>query len=205
VSFFLNYSVVELGELASSVSRLLTACLGAKLGGRKLEFDDHDRLLLDSAIGLVEDVQAGLNFLAAREMTSPGAEKITLFNCVVQAVLNKRLGADNKELQTVKDLQAYFDAIGSALKKTRQSGFISVTGRQLELVQRFFFELGNTLPFEQTEDGTKLTIAMEEVLLRELKRVAQEEGVPVHKLVSEIILDHLNSAKTAAKTVARAG
>ena len=199
MSFFSNYSVVELGELASSVSRLLTACLGARRGGRNLEFDDHDRLLLDSAIGLVEDVQTGLNFLAAREMRSPGTDKITLFNCVVQAVLNKPLGTDNKELQTVKDLQEYFDVIGSALKKTSLAGLTSVTGRSLGLAQRFFFELGNTLPFEQTEDGTKLTIAMEEVLLRELKRVAQEEGIPVHKLVSEIILEHLNSAKTAAK------
>jgi hypothetical protein len=205
VGVFLNYSVVELGELASSVSRLMTACLGAKRGGRKLEFDDHDRLLLDSAIDLVGDVQAGLNFLAAQEMRSPGADKITVFNCVVQAVLNKRLGADNKELQTVKDLQTYFGAIESALKTTSLSGLTSVAGRQLELVQRFFFELGNTLPFEQTEDGTRLTISMEEVLLRELKRVAQEEGIPVHKLVSEIILDHLSSAKTAAKTAAKAG
>ena len=79
------------------------------------------------------------------------------------------------------------------------SGPSGVPERQIELAQRFFFELANTLPFEQHEDGTRLTISMEEVLLRELKRVAQVEGIPVHKLVSEIIISHLGGNKEAAK------
>jgi predicted DNA binding CopG/RHH family protein len=197
--FFLDSCVVELGELASSVSRLLTACLGSKRAHRTLELDQHDQFLLDNAVGLVGDVLTGLNFLAAREVVSPGPEKITLFNCVVQAVSHKPLGSGNNELRTVKDLQTYFEAIGSILKKMRVSGSDSVTETQMDLAQRFFFELANTLPFEQHEDGTRLTISMEEVLLRELKRVAQEEGIPVHKLVSEIILSHLGSSNTVAK------
>ena len=196
--FFLDSCVVELGELASSVSRLLTACLGSKRAGRMLTIDQHDQFLLDNAIGLIGDVLTGLKFLAAREVVSPGPEKITLFNCVVQAVLNKPLGNGN-ELRTVKDLQTYFETIGSILKKARVSGPGSVTERQMELAQRFFLELANTLPFEQHEDGTRLTISMEEVLLRELKRVAQVEGIPVHKLVSEIIISHLGSNKAAAE------
>jgi len=199
MSFFLDTCVVELGELASSVSRLLTACLGSKRAGRMLKFDQHDHFLLDNAIGLVGDVLTGLNFLAAREVVSPGPEKITLFNCVVQAVLQKRLGSGNNELLTVKDLQTYFEAIGSILKKMRVSGSGSVTETQIDRAQRFFFELADTLPFEQHDDETRLTISMEEVLLRELKRVAQEEGIPVHKLVSGIILSHLGSSNTAAK------
>jgi predicted DNA binding CopG/RHH family protein len=198
MSFFLDSCIVELGDLSSSVSRLLTACLGSKRASRILELDQHDQFLLDNAIALVEDVLKGLHFLAAREVVSPGPEKITLFNCVVQAVLNKPLDRTNG-LRTVKDLQTYFEAIESILKKTRVSGPGSVTERQTALARRFFFELANTLPFEQHEDGTRLTISMEEVLLRELKRAAQEEGIPVHKLVSEIILSHLGSNKAAAK------
>jgi len=45
-----------------------------------------------------------------------------------------------------------------------------------------------------------MTIAMDEVLLRELKRVAQEEGIPVHKLVAEIIVSHLGGSKATATT-----
>ena len=66
------------------------------------------------------------------------------------------------------------------------------------MAQLFFLELANLLPFEQLDDETKVTITMEEVLLRELKRVAQEEGLPVHKLVADIILSHLNDSKAAA-------
>ena len=45
-----------------------------------LDIDQHDQFLLDNVIGLVGDVLTGLNFLAAREVVSPGAEKITLVN-----------------------------------------------------------------------------------------------------------------------------
>ena len=198
MSFFLDSCIVELGDLSSSVSRLLTACLGSKRASRMLDLDQQDQFVLDNAIALAKDVLTGLHFLAAREVVSPGPEKITIFNCVVQAVLNKPLGNGN-ELRTVTDLQTYFEAVESILRKVRVSGLGSVTERQIELAQRFFFELANTLPFEQHEDGTRLTISMEEVLLRELKRVAQEEGIPVHKLVSEIVLSHLGSNKAAAK------
>jgi predicted DNA binding CopG/RHH family protein len=53
---------------------------------------------------------------------------------------------------------------------------------------------------QPSEDETKMTIAMDEVLLRELKGVAQEEGIPVHKLVAEIILSHLGGSKATATT-----
>ncbi len=198
MSFLLDTWVVELGELASSVSRLLTACLGSKRACRMLELDQQDQFLLDNAVGLVADVLTGLNLLAAGEVVSTEAEKTTLFNCVVQAVSNKRL-ANGSQLKTVKDYQAYFQSIESILKKMGVSGLKDVTERQIDLAQRFFLELANTLPFEQQEDGTRLTISMDETLLRELKRVAQEEGIPVHKLVSEIILDHLGSSNAASR------
>ena len=187
----------ELGELATSVARFLTACLGAKRAGRLLEFDSHDQFLLDNATGLVEDVLAGLHFLAGKDAPGTGTDKIALCNCVVQTVLNKQMGTD-KDLTTVTDLHAYFQAVASVLIQVRESGTITVTEPQLALAQRFFLELGNTLPFEQRDDETRMTIAMEEVLLRELKRVAQEEGIPVHRLVADIILSHLNGSKTPA-------
>ncbi len=198
MSFLLDTWVVELGELASSVSRLLTACLGSKRECRMLELDQQDQFLLDNAVSLVADVLTGLDFLAAGQVVPTEAEKTTLFNCVVQAVSNKRL-ANGNQLRTVKDYQAYFQSIESILKKMAVSGLKDVTERQIDLAQRFFLELANTLPFEQQEDGTRLTISMDEVLLRELKRVAQEEGIPVHKLVSEIVLDHLGSTKAASR------
>ncbi len=49
---------------------------------------------------------------------------------------------------------------------------------------------------ENTE--TRVTIAMEETLLRDLKRVARKEGIPVPKLLAETILDHLEGSKTSA-------
>jgi predicted DNA binding CopG/RHH family protein len=198
MSFFLSDWIVELGELASLVSRLLTACLGSKRACRALVLDEHDQFLLDNAISLVGDVLSGLNCLAAGELMSAGAEKNTLFNCVVQAVSNKRLGNGN-ELRTVMDHHKYFQSIEWILKKMRVAGLKDVTERQIDLAQRFFLELANTLPFEDQEDGTRLTISMDEVLLRELKRAAQAEGLPVHKLVSEIILDHLAGDKAVSR------
>jgi predicted DNA binding CopG/RHH family protein len=190
-------SAAELGELASSVSRLLTACLGSKRAGRLLALSPHDQFLLDNATGLVEDVLAGLHFLAGKDAPGTGTDKIALCNYVVQTVLNKQMGTD-KDLRTTQDLQSYFQAVASVLIKVRESGTITVTEPQLALAQRFFLELANTLPFEQRDDETRITIAMEEVLLRELKRVAQEEGVPVPRLVAEIILSHLAGSKASA-------
>jgi predicted DNA binding CopG/RHH family protein len=193
-----EYSAVELGELASSASRLLTACLGAKHGGRLLALDSHDQFLLDQATRMVENVLTGLRFLAAHDLASPGPDGIMLCNCVVQTLLNQDMGT-GKELKTMQDLQAYFEGIALVLRKVRASGTLEVAGRQLALAQRFFLELANTLPFEQSDDETRVTIAMEEALLRELKRVAQKEGMPVPKLVAEIILSHLNGGKETEK------
>ena len=192
-----DYSAVELGELASSASRLLTACLGAKQGGRPLALDPHDQFLLENVTRVVEDALAGLRFLASQDRLSPGPDKIMLCNCMIQTVLNKQMGTGN-ELRTIQDLQSYFEGIASVLTKARASGTVDVTERQLAIAQLFFLELANTLPFEQLDDETKVTITMEEVLLRELKRVAQEEGIPVHKLVADIILGHLNGSKASA-------
>jgi hypothetical protein len=197
VSLISDDSATELGELASSASRLLTACLGSKQTGRLLEFDSHDQFLLDNATGLVEDVLAGLYFLAGKDAPETGTDKIALCNYVVQTLLSKQVGTD-KDLRTATDLQAYFQTVASALIKVRESGTIAVTVEQLALAQRFFLELGDTLPFELRDDETRMTIAMEEVLLRELKQVAQEEGIPVHRLVADIILSHLNSSKATA-------
>ena len=191
------YSAVELGELASSVSRLLTACLGAKQAGRPLVLDLHDQFLLDHATRVVEHALTGLHFLVAQDLPSPGPDKIMLCNYIVQTVLNKEMGT-SKELRTMQDLQAYFEGIALVLRKARESGPSEVAGRQLAIAQRFFLELADTLPFEQRDDETRVTIAMEEALLRELKRVAQEEGIPVPKLVAEIILGHLNGSKASA-------
>jgi hypothetical protein len=46
-----------------------------------------------------------------------------------------------------------------------------------------------------------MSITMEEVLLRGLKRVAQEEGPSVHKLVVDIILSHLNRSKAMVGSI----
>ena len=197
-----DYSAVELGELASSVSRLLMACLGAKQGGRLLALDANDHFLLDNAKQLVEDGLTALHFLVAKDRLAPGTDKITLCNCMVQTVLNKQMGT-GRELSTIQDLQSYFEGIASVLAKARESGIETVTERQLAIAQLFFLELANRLPFEQRDDETKVTITMEEVLLRELKRVAQEEGVPVHKLVADIILGHLNGSKATAAAGSR--
>jgi hypothetical protein len=102
------------------------------------------------------------------------------------------------------DLQAYFQTVASVLIEVGASGTIAVTEGQLALAQPFFLELRDMLPFEQRDDETRMTIAMEEVLLRELKRVAQEEATPVHRLVADIILSHLNGTKvTATKSSAK--
>jgi predicted DNA binding CopG/RHH family protein len=138
----------------------------------------------------------GSIFFAAEDRLSPGIDKIRLCNCMVQTVLNKQMGT-GKELRTIQDLQS-FEGIASVLGKARESGTVDVTRRQLGITQQFFLELANTLPSEQPDDETRVTIAMEESLLRELKRVAQVEGIPVHKLVADIILGHLNGSKASA-------
>ncbi len=108
VSSFSEYSAVELGELASSASRLLTACLGAKQGGKPLALDPHDQFLLDSATRVVEDALTGLHFLAAKDRLSPGADKIMLCNFLVRMVMHKKMGTGT-ELRAIKDIKAYFE------------------------------------------------------------------------------------------------
>ncbi len=128
-----SYSAVELGELASSVSRLLTACLGAQQAGRPLVLDRHDQFLLDHAIRIVEDTLTGLHFLAAEDLLSPGPDRIILCNCIVQTLLNKEMGT-GKELRTLQDLQPYFQGIAWVLRKARAgiSSFLH-TGATSEL------------------------------------------------------------------------
>ncbi len=113
-----SYAAVELGELASSVSRLLAACLGPQQAGRPLALDPHDQFLLDHAIRVVEDTLTGLHFLAAQDLLSPGPDKIMLCNCIVQTLLNKEMGT-GKELRTLQDLQAYFQGIAWVLREAR--------------------------------------------------------------------------------------
>ncbi|MBP1729710.1 MAG: hypothetical protein H6Q55_139 [Deltaproteobacteria bacterium] len=189
-----EYSALELGELASSVSRLLMACSGAKQGHRQLVMDPHDQFLLQNATQVVEDTLNGLQFLAAGDRLAPRSDKIMLCNFLVRMVMHKEMGTGT-ELRSIKDIKVYFEGLLSVLRKARDPVTNAVTERELAIAQRFFLELASALPMQPSEDETKMTIAMDEVLLRELKRVAQEEGIPVHRLVAEIILSHLNNSK----------
>ncbi len=168
--------------------------MGAQRAG-KFGLDSHDEFLLEEASQLVEDVLTGLR--AAHDLSSPGPYGVMLCNCVVQTVLNKDMGTD-KQLKTVQDLKAYFQSIALVLRNMGRPSAREITGQQLALAQRFFLEFANTLPFEQSDDETRVTIAMEETLLRELKRAAQHEGIPVPQLVAEIILDHLKGSQASA-------
>jgi len=194
----LRYSMVELQDLASSVSRLLTAYLGAMENRRHLRLDQHDLFLLQSAQEIVQDVLAGLKFLSSAELASPEPGKLSIFNWVVQTVLNKPMGT-GKPLKTAKSLQTYFEALVFILGKITGTGRGSADAQEINLAQLFFFELGSALAEDEPSDGTRVTISMHEGLLRELRRVAQDEGIPVPKLVSDIVLDYLKSSKEQAK------
>jgi hypothetical protein len=194
----LRYSMVELQDLASSVSRLLTAYLGAMENRRHLRLDEHDRFLLQSAQEVVQDVLAGLKFLSSADLASPEAGKLSIFNWVTQTVLNKPMGT-GKPLKTAKNLQTYFEVLLFILNKVTGQTRGSADAKEISLVRLFFFELGSALAQDEPPDGTRVTISMHEGLLRELRRVAQDEGVPVPKLVSDIVLSYLKSSKEPAK------
>lgn len=194
----LRYSMTEIQDLASSVSRLLTAYMGAMDNRRRLRLDQHDHFLLQSAREVIQDVLAGLKFLSSEDALSPDAGKLSVFNWVIQSVLNKPMGT-GKPLATAKNLQTYFEALLFILDKISGQASGSVDPQQVNLVRLFFYELGSTLSEEEPSEGTRVTISMHEELLRELRRAAQEEGVPVPKLVSDIVLEYLKSTKETAK------
>jgi hypothetical protein len=192
MDFFSHYSILEIGDLASSVSRLLTACLGAKKNGHVLRFDGHDRFLLDNAAALMEDVLVGLNFLSERNLTAPGAGKIAAFNCVIQIVLNRSMGT-GKDLSTVNDLQHYFESILSTIQTLNKAGLATVGEKEIKIARHLFYEVGSRIPFETEDDDSRLFIQVQQAMLKELKKVAQEEGTPVHKLVADIITSYLGT------------
>ena len=192
MDFFSHYSILEIGDLASSVSRLLTACLGAKKNGHVLRFDGHDRFLLDNAAALMEDVLVGLNFLSERNLTAPGAGKIAAFNCMIQIVLNRSMGT-GKDLSTVDDLQHYFESILSTLQSLNKAGLATVGETEIKIARHLFYEVGDRIPFETEDDDSRLTIQVQQAMLKELKKVAQEEGTSVHKLIADIITSYLGT------------
>jgi len=194
----LRYSMLELQDLAASVSRLLTAYLGAMEHRRHLLLDQHDLFLLQAARDVVQDVLAGLKFLSSEELASPEPGKLSVFNWVVQTVLNKPMGT-GRPLRTAKGLQTYFEALIFILNKLAGQARGSADAKEISLVRLFFFELGSGLAEDEPPDGTRVTISMHEGLLRELRRVAQDEGVPVPKLVSDIVLGYLKNSKETAK------
>jgi len=197
MDFLKGFSDYEIGDLSSALSRLLTACLGAAATKRCIDWGEHEGFLLDSGIAFMTNVLAGLNFMENRKVTVPGAARINAFNLVVKAVLNRR-AAPGEELCTVEELEMYFEQLRSCLATIRKSGLQIVNPTQIEAARRFFFDLASYIPDEEdSDDGSRLTIMVQEAMLRELKRVAQKEGTPIHQLVGDLVLGYLERSRRA--------
>ena len=184
----MTHRLQEISSLASALSLFLTACQGAKDRQVIIGLDQQDRLLLDCGVGFLDDALGMLLFLAGREaMVEP--EQVVACDAVLRMFLEKA-GA---KARGVAAMQAQVRAVRDTLQDVTTQGIEGVSASSIALARQFFFDLEKSIPEEAVEERARLIVHVPDNVVNGLRRVAQQQGTTMNRLVLEMLAAYLSS------------
>ena len=185
----MTHRLQEISSLASALSLFLTACQGAKDRQVTVGLDQQDRLLLDCGVGFLDDALGILLFLAGREAMAPEPEQVVACDAVLRMFLEKA-GA---KARGVAAMQAQVRAVRDTLQDVTTQGIEGVSASSIALARQFFFDLEKSIPEEAVEERARLIVHVPDNVVNGLRRVAQQQGTTMNRLVLEMLAAYLSS------------